>query len=328
MSGPKSLRTLLASYAPSGGRIPGGSEAGVLGAAWPAAVGADVARRTRSAGFREGTLTVLTPSSAWSHQLTFLAPTIIERLRERCAGVDLRRLRFVVATGRSRLLLRGDATAQPAGSRPVVPGASVPPLEERASDERAPADGAGVDEATAASDDLEKVLARLRRAQSRLDERRARAGWQRCKGCGCWTDDRAAAPRCSVCRHQARAAADGAIAGALAGAPWLSHVQLQRELASADARSYERVRRSLMTQWELQLHNARARLRRDAIDASDRVVAWSYVMLATQRRREDVSDAVLASVIGRQWADALRRADDVGTRVRKAQRPAREKSTT
>jgi predicted nucleic acid-binding Zn ribbon protein len=322
MTGPKSLRSLLAAYVPAGGRVAGGSESGILGASWPDAVGADVARRTRAAGFRDGTLTVLTPSSAWSHQLTFLAPTIIERLRERCPGVDLRRLRFVVATGRSRLLLRGDAATRAsnaqskAGSKEPAASGAI----EKAAD-------ASVDDDIPASDDLEGVLARLRRAQARLDERRTRAGWRRCNACGCWTDDRAVAPRCAVCRQQARAAADGAIAGSLAGAPWLTHVQLRRELPAADARSYARVRRALMTRWEQQLFHARARLRRDAIDASDRVVAWSYVMLATQRRQEDVSDAMLASVIGRHWGDALRRADESGTRVRKAPRPAREKST-
>jgi hypothetical protein len=64
--------------------------------------------------------------------------------------------------------------------------------------------------------------------------------------------------------------------------------------------------------------NARQRLRRDALDASDRVVAWSYAMLATQRRKDDLSEAALAGVLGRAWADAL---------GRKAARPVREKST-
>lgn len=312
MNGPRTLRSLLAAYRPAGERTRVGGEAGMLAASWPESVGADVARRTRSATFRDGTLTVMTPSSAWSHQLTFLAPTIIERLRERCQGVDLRRLKFVVATGRSRALLAGNVAG------------SLNPQAKRAFKERAITDIAepGVDDPAAAGDGLDALLARLRRDQAQLDERRALAGWHRCAACGCWVENgRSTGTRCVVCSQDARRAADGKIAGALAGAPWVSFAELKRHVPGAEARSYERVRRALMTQWELQLGNARSRLRRDAIDASDRVIAWSLAMLATQRRKDELSDALLVSVLGRQWADALLR------EPRKAPRPAREKTT-
>jgi len=308
MTGPKTLRALLAAYRPAGERVVAGGEAGALSSAWPDAVGADVSRRTRAGSFRDGTLTVLTPSSAWSHQLTFLAPTIIERLRERCPGVDLRRLKFAVASGRSRALLAGNVGAGASDARSLR--ATAEPNAGKA--------GAGVDDTVTEGDDLESVLARLRRAQDKLDERRAQAGWQRCSACACWCTS---PPLCSVCREQARRAADGAIANVLANAPWLRHIELRRELPAADARSYERVRRSLITQCELQMFNARARLRRDRLEAGDRVAAWSYAMLATQQRKEALSVAVLASVLGRQWADALLRDGE-----RKAPRPVREKA--
>jgi hypothetical protein len=130
-----------------------------------------------------------------------------------------------------------------------------------------------------------------------------------------------------VCRQQARRAADGAIARMLVEAPWLRHAQVREHLPHADERSYERVRRVLATQWQMQIHNARARLRRDAIEPGDRVVAWSYAMLVAQRPRDELSDAVLTSIIGRPWVDALCAAEQPGGRARKAQRPVREKST-
>ncbi|MBV8364968.1 MAG: DUF721 domain-containing protein, partial [Candidatus Eremiobacteraeota bacterium] len=296
MSGPKPLRALIAAYRPAGERIAAGGEAAILAAAWPDAVGADVARRTRTAGFRDGALTVLTPSSAWSHQLTFLTPTILERLRESCSGIALRRLRFIVATGRSRLLLRGAAPARAPRAKDTR---SAGPAELGATDE------AAIDGIPVPGDDLDALLVRLRRAQTRLDESRVRAGWQRCAGCGCWTQDRARQPRCAVCRQQERKMSDGAIARMLADAPWLAHAQVHEHLPHADLRSYERVRRTLATQWELQMFNARARLRRDAIQAGDRVIAWSYAMLVAQRPRAELSDAVLANIVGAQWAAAL-----------------------
>jgi hypothetical protein len=337
MTGPRSLRTLLSGWHPAGERAGPGGEAGALGAAWAEAVGADVARRTRTSTFRDGSLTVITPSSAWSHQLTFLAPTIIERLQASCPGVGLRRLKFVVATGRSRALLardRGGDSVSHARAR----GRQEPRPQEAGTALAGTAAGtakAGGVEAAAldaplnARDDLENMLARLRAEQQRLDARRARDGWVRCGACGRWSPT----SRCEPCAQEARRAADARIASALAGTPWLRRTELAQHVPDADQRSFERVRRVLLAAWQQQLFNARARLRRGALEAADRVIAWSYAMLFTQRRKDELSDAMLANVLDRDWADALRGPPNAGVRqtapstasVRKARRPTREK---
>ena len=127
-------------------------------------------------------------------------------------------------------------------------------------------------------------------------------------------------------------AADARVASALVGAPWLTHAELAAHVPDADRKQYERVRRALLAAWQQQLFNARARLRRNALEAADRVVAWSYAMLFAQRRKGDVSDAMLVNVLGPDWADALRAGpNERGARAaatvnaRKAPRPAREK---
>ena len=324
MSEPKSLRALLSGWRPAGERTPPGSEAGALAAAWPDAVGADVARRTRTSTFRDGSLSVITPSSAWSHQLTFLAPTIIERLQARCPDAGLRRLRFVVATGRSRsLLAREPALHATPRARARV---GTPRRDEK---NGAPGGVESLDDAAGSRDDFEGMLARLRAQQQRLDARRARDGWVRCGTCGRWSR----AARCEPCEQEARRIADGRIARTLAGAPWLTRSELAAHVPDTDARSFDRVRRALLAAWQQQLFNARARLRRDALEAADRVVAWSYAMLLTQRHKDDVSDAMLSSVLDREWADVLRtqaktrtgQKETSAASVRKAPRPTREK---
>ena len=296
---PKTLRALLAQWRPAGERVPLGGEAGALAAAWPEAVGEDVARRTRTAAFRDGALTIVTPSSAWSHQLTFLAPTIVARLSERCPGIALRKLRFVVATGRSRVLLAG--SSQPLRRKPR--GGSA--LSEHASAGSTAWAGAAAHPTTApvpsAADRPEIWLARLRDEQTRLDRRRLAQGWRRCRSCDCWSP----APVCVPCAQAQQRAADGRVAQLIAAAPWLRFHEHVRHSPALDARAYARVRRSLLAQWERQVHAAQPRLRRDALDAADRVVAWSYVMLALHVRQEDVTPAVLAGTLGSQWADAL-----------------------
>jgi hypothetical protein len=315
MNGPKTLRSLLAGWRPAGERAQPGGEAGALAAAWPDAVGADVARRTRTSTYRDGTLAVITPSSAWSHQLTFLAPTIIERLRERCPGIDVRRLKFSVATGRSRALLAGAAGAADPDKRSARP--------ELRSGTTGATGTQALDKTALEGDDIAGLVAQLRREQTRLDRRRAQDGWQRCASCGNWSPGpaRGAGAMCGPCAEELRRADDGKIAHVLTVAPWLGRAEVAVQLPALRKGGYERVRRGLLTSWEQQLYNARARLRRGALEAADRVTAWSYVMMVAQRPQSAISKAVVSDVLGLQWADALHAPPP----ARKAPRPAREK---
>jgi hypothetical protein len=78
---------------------------------WPAAVGPAVAARAWPARLsRDGTLHVATESSAWAFELAQLAPTVLERLRERLGGEAPAALRF--APGRL------PETAAPASPEP------------------------------------------------------------------------------------------------------------------------------------------------------------------------------------------------------------------
>ena len=331
MTGPKSLRLLLAGWQPAGERTLPGSELGALDAAWPDLVGEDVARRTRTAGFRDGTLTVLTPSSAWSHQLTFLAPTILERLRARCPSVAVRRLRFSVATGRSRALLAGTGIGSGARGRAHAAGQSTRPHARGIAKSRRAHGHAGadaLDAAAAAGEDPSVWLARLRQEQRRLDERRAQSGWLRCRSCGRWVRAAADPATCAVCAEDARRASDGRIARVLAQAPWLSTSDVVRELPEAHPRAVERVRRTLRTSWQQQMHNARARLRQGVLHAADRVIAWSYAMLLTSSPQPDISQPVLTGVVGQAWADALMGQMSPRSKKRKARQAMREKSIT
>jgi Dna[CI] antecedent, DciA len=296
MSGPRPLRALLDAWSPAAPRDGGGDEAARLAAAWPEAVGQDIARRTRAGKYREGTLSVLTAGSAWSHQLTFLAPTIIERLRMRAPSVPLRRLRFVVATGRTRILLDRDANVVkgPASRRrengPKGPllQAKAPALQDRT---------------------LEEIVAELRLEQAALDARRAAAGWRRCDRCGVWRAG-SAGPKgpispCEPCDQAARRASDGRIARVLRAAPWQAVDDVVRAVAGATKGAVERVQRMLRSDWERHLQHAGRRLRRGALEAGDRVTAWSFVMLAAQRPQSDIGRAAVEASLGREWAEAL-----------------------
>jgi hypothetical protein len=66
-------------------------------AAWPAAVGAAVARRAWPLRIgRDGTLHVATESATWAHELTLLESDVLEALRARLGDATPAKLRFAV----------------------------------------------------------------------------------------------------------------------------------------------------------------------------------------------------------------------------------------
>ena len=296
MKGPKPLRSILEAWEPGEWRT---DETSAVSAAWPEAVGADVARRTRAGKLREGVLTVYTAGSTWSHQLTFLAPSIVAELNTRCPGAHIKRLRFVIATGRTKAMLDGLVRAP----QQAVRSAGAAATTEAAVDET--------------PDEAEDVVRRLRKRQAALDRRRQRDGWTRCRSCGNWMPpSRDVAEPCAVCASAERRAADGRIERVLVNAPWLSGAEVVAHAADADPAAIDRVRRRLLARWEEQIHAMRARLRRGALLAADRVVAWSYLMLRSGVQQHRIGRAVVSDALGDDWADAL-----CGPATRAVERP-------
>jgi hypothetical protein len=68
----------------------------VLPRDWECAVGTKIARRARPTRLERGVLYVRTTSSTWAQELSLLADTIVQKLRER--GIEVKTLRFHVGT--------------------------------------------------------------------------------------------------------------------------------------------------------------------------------------------------------------------------------------
>jgi hypothetical protein len=209
VSGLRALRGLVASWRP-GGPSSGADAAAAVCAAWPEVVGAAVAARTRPARLRDGLLTIWTAGSAWSHQLSFLEPAILESLRSRVPDAGVKRLRFMVASGRTRQLLDGAAARSSPAARAKSGNARGSDDAQRAHDfEIAP--------------DPASIVQRLRGRQAALDARREHDGWTRCSTCADWMPpDSSQGAVCVRCAEEARRRADGALERALFDAPWQS----------------------------------------------------------------------------------------------------------
>ncbi|MBC5828257.1 MAG: DUF721 domain-containing protein [Candidatus Eremiobacteraeota bacterium] len=287
MKGLRPLSSLVAQWQPASRSVEIGDPVGLVAAAWLDAVGAEIGRRTRPGRVRDGTLTVLTTASAWSHQLTFLQSAIVANLQQRCPGARIRRLRFIVASGKSKALLDGAAAASRTHALPASAALAQP---------RAPSDPAPAD--------LPALLARVRLRQEVLNRRRYQAGWRRCAGCASWFQPRVGgAERCQVCAAQSRRRADAAIERALHDAPWLCADALPG--CARDPGAYDRVRRRLLTAWEAQVRLAAHRLRRDELEGADRIPAWSYLMLLTLLPQAEIGFAAISDGLNVRWARAL-----------------------
>ena len=97
-------------------------------AAWPRAVGPDLARRTEVIALEAATLRVRVPDARWRKELHRMQPDILARLREIAGELAPRRLGFgegPVAPAPSRETRRTASATPPAAPAEVVAGASV-----------------------------------------------------------------------------------------------------------------------------------------------------------------------------------------------------------
>ncbi len=119
-----------ASGAPLAGRIFGRSPAqtlALLQAAWPLAVGAELARRTRVVAADGGTLRVRVPDAGWRKVLHRMQPDILSRLRDVVGDLAPRRLAYIDAPFPAEPPRRGGAGRRSRRHRRPPPSPAAPP---------------------------------------------------------------------------------------------------------------------------------------------------------------------------------------------------------
>lgn len=317
--GPLPLKSLLGRWKPTGAamkaRLSRDDVLAQVSVAWPATVGTGVAARSRPLKFNAGTLVVLTASSAWSDELSLLAPRIIEGLHRSCPQAGVRQLRFRVASGRSKALLdgltrrRSETGADPRTQARLI---ATTPAHDHPT-------------ATRGADSAAERVAHIRARQHELDRERDRLGWRRCEYCGRRFLMRAMESACAPCSEAARRRLDARVERALMQAPWLHFAQLAEHVPEATQQVAERVRRRLLTRWQAELDFAQRRLRRGAVTPQDRVIAWGYVMLLAGLPQSALGPAVVSDVLGSDWTAVL--CHDQHGSTREAARASRPNKT-
>jgi hypothetical protein len=248
----------------------------LLEAGWTEIVGSKVAANSHPLGIAQGTLTIVTRSSAWSHQLSFLGEHVLRAVQARLPSAGVARLRFRVG----RLTER----ASPIRSVRKVPGPRPP--SERAE----PASAA-------------EALARFRGDVERSSRERRAAGWKECAGCGAFVAPRGdrLCPTCGAAAEQERTAATARL---LFEAPWLGYHGTAALIEGLQQEEYERIRTLLLSRWWGMLLQARS-AKQLSRDGRERLVASSYVLLRSKVAPEDIMPATVRNILGDELNELL-----------------------
>jgi len=106
----------------------------LIHAAWPRAVGSELARRTEVLGLENGTLRVRVPDAGWRKVLHRMQPQILAHLHELAGELAPRRMGFVEGPGvtanpgaERRAAAVGAGGFQGGSRTPTLPGVSAPP---------------------------------------------------------------------------------------------------------------------------------------------------------------------------------------------------------
>jgi Dna[CI] antecedent, DciA len=270
------LSDALEGWSPSGGNRPHQDPVLLLGAVWPEIVGENVARNSNPARLLDGTLLIITRSSSWSQELSFLAERIVAAARARLPNSGIERVRFRV------------------GKLPAAPGSpGVRPHPVRRAKGIAPP----------ASSTTQEALGRLREGVTGRQRAKLTAGWNPCSGCGALVAPDGAA-LCSACVNARTQARTEATARLLFEAPWLGYRGTAALVDGLSPQHYGSIRRRLLARWWGILERARV-AKRFSRDGIERAVASSYVVLKSELPPDDIRPATMRNVLGDELHDFL-----------------------
>ncbi|MGA2760060.1 MAG: DUF721 domain-containing protein [Candidatus Cybelea sp.] len=248
----------------------------LLQAGWTDIVGDEVAANSAPVRAADGTLVIVTRSSAWSHQLSFLGDRILTAVAARLPGAGVERLRFRVGVLPKRYAPRA---ARPVANPMRLPGEPVP------------------------SANAQEALAQFARHVKDASQTKRSAGWKACASCGVLIDpsQRASCAACDAARSEERALATARL---LFEAPWLGFSGTAQLVDGLQQKEYERIRSRLLKRWWGMLERARVagRLSRGG---RERLVASSYVLLHSKLPPEEIMPATVRNVLGDELHELL-----------------------
>jgi hypothetical protein len=241
----------------------------LLGAAWSEIVGAENARNSHPAEAKGDTLLIVTTSSVWSAQLSYLHDPILESVRARLPSSGIAKLRFRVGKQPSR-------GSQIGPKRVMYRGESAAP--------HAPASSAS------------EALDRFRESVAAAERAKRSRGWKECTDCTALIAPGSGllCVSCAIARDTQR---ERLVSRLLFEAPWLGYPGTAALIEDLHRDEYEAIRRRLLQRWWDRLVRARyqGKLSRDE---SERLIASSYVLLKSELAPERLTPEIVRNILG------------------------------
>jgi len=242
-----------------------------LGSRWPELVGEKVAANSRPLKIERGVLTVVTRSSAWSQQLSFLGERILSSIATTVPGAGIERLTFKV----------GRLAAPRARPSAAAPGSA------------AHAGGSGAFEPAA---DTAAAVARFRaRVESYWRAKRA-AGWNPCPRCGVPLAP-GSAIHCGVCADARIGERTSAVMRLLYEMPLIGYEAANENVPGLGRKEFGAIRSRLLKRWWTILQRA-VRAGTLTRDGRERAIAQSYVMLKSGMTADRLAPATVRNELG------------------------------
>ena len=249
----------------------------LLGAAWSEVVGAENARNSHPTQLVGDTLIVVTTSSVWSAQLSYLSDQIVEALRARLPSAAIAKVRFRV----------GKLPAKSSRSR-------VARVLEDVGAARALREPAA---------DADEALGRFRTSVDEIERAKRARGWKECNGCKALIAPESG-PLCTSCEIAQQAERERQISRMLFEAPWLGFAGTAKLVEDLRQDEYESIRRRLLQRWWDRLR--RVQLTRTlSRDGAERLIASSYVLLKSELAPERLTPAIVRNVLGDELHELL-----------------------
>jgi hypothetical protein len=259
------LRSVLGSWQP--GSAVQDDPLSHLRAQWATIVGEEIAANSRPSELIRGSLLVVTRSSAWSQQLSFLSERVVEAVRD-ATGATLEGIRFRVG--------RIGTRAHPGASRSRSSRKQPQPRVAAAT--------------------LESAVAIFREDVANAQRAKAGAGWKECNRCGIRIVPQTGS-FCAPCANALSAERSAKIARLLFEVPFLGYAGIAEHVEGLTRDEYEAVRAKLLVRW----WDALAQLRRSGrkrVSRRERDIASSFVLLKTGLDPEKIAPAVVRDLLG------------------------------
>lgn len=250
----------------------------LLAAAWPSIVGPDVAKNSRPLEISRGALIILTRSSAWSQQLSFLSDRIVAAVAQKTGTRDVERVRFRVG----RIAASGTGTGRASDYSRAIRAKSQP---------------------REAAATLEEAVQRFRGDVIDVQRAKAAAGWNECEQCGIGVSPLAGS-LCIACVNARDEARASCVARLLFDVPWLGYDGIAKIVGDITPAEYEAVRTRLLSRWWDALSRVRRSGRR-IMSPRERLIASSYVLLKSGVDPERIAPAVVRDLLGDELHDII-----------------------